>query len=59
MKRTSMTPHDQGQPTLCECDCHAHPPGWIKHVVACCSQCPKCGRFFSAGFAEHREQCGD
>ena len=40
----------------CRCPCHSTPG--MKHVVACCVQCPKCGKnIVSLCYDSHVERC--
>lgn len=40
----------------CHCDCHKHPE--MKHCMACCTECPRCGRRVKIGMEElHIKDC--
>ncbi len=43
---------------ICTCMCHQHPEGTVKHVMACCYQCPHCGANIKREFIdEHEKRC--
>lgn len=43
---------------ICNCDCHRSSSN-MKHVVACCQQCPKCHQnIVPIYFDAHVESCG-
>ena len=47
---------DNKDPDECRCGCHDH-PGTV-HAVACCYQCPKCGKnIVSFCYDAHVERC--
>lgn len=41
---------------VCRCACHANPG--VRHIVACCSQCPHCSsRIVRHRFDDHKRRC--
>jgi hypothetical protein len=41
----------------CNCDCHKS-EGMMKHVVACCFNCPHCLRNIDTlGYSDHVKKC--
>lgn len=42
------------------CNCVCHVSDGVKHVAACCRQCPKCGQRIKVhAFETHTERCGE
>ncbi len=47
-----------GKFEICTCMCHQYPEGTVKHVMACCFQCPHCGANIKREFFnEHERRC--
>ena len=47
-----------GEPTPCDCPCHAPVDGVaLDHFMACCQPCRHCGARFRAGLDAHERTC--